>query len=218
MGVFIAENHQSSTRSVRMMKHAVKLISVLLLALLFILPAQPAAASNGHFDGQIIFGQFYTLKSGDTLEGNLLVFGGSATIEKGATVNGSVVLFGGTLTVDGSINGDVAVTGGGVNLGSGSHVSGNLTTVAATLDRADGARIDGQVYNTSTTSTGGSGVTPPVINVGPLPSFEHFFSVAVPNTFKSLMGVISESVGLALLAMVLMLFLAPYTERVAQAI
>src|SRR5512144_1903617 len=102
MGVFTAENHQSSTRSV-MMKSVFKLVSVLLLALLFILPARPAHASNGHFDGQVIFGQFYTLKSGDTLDGNLLVFGGSATIEKDATVNGSIVLFGGSLTVNGTV-------------------------------------------------------------------------------------------------------------------
>ena len=66
------------------------------------------------FDGQVIFGQSFTLKNGETLTGDLLVFGGTATLEEGATVNGNVVLFGGTLVVDGEVSGDVAVTGGSV--------------------------------------------------------------------------------------------------------
>lgn len=205
------------------MKSVFKLVSVLLLALLFILPARPAHASNGHFDGQVIFGQFYTLNSGDTLDGNLLVFGGSATIEKDATVNGSIVLFGGSLTVNGTVNGDVAVTGGQATLGADAHVAGNLTTVAATLERADGAIIDGQIYNTATNSTGANGgnppvVTPPVVKVPPLPSFEQFFRVTVPDSVMSFWKAFSQSVGLALLAMLVMLFLASHTDRVAQAI
>ncbi len=205
------------------MKNFAKLAAVLLLALFFLVPLQPAAASNGHLDGQVIFGQFFTLKSGDTMDGNLLVFGGSATIEKGATVNGSVVLFGGILTVDGEVNGEVAVTGGQVHLGSTGHITGNLTTVAATLDRADGSKVDGQVYNTATTSYGVSGsnpqpVTPPVVPVPTFPSLSQFLSVRIPDAFMSFMNAVGQSVGLALLAMLVMLFLAPHADRVAHSI
>jgi hypothetical protein len=222
MGVFIDENHQDSTRSV-MMKNVVRLVSVLTVALFFLLLPQPAAASNGQFDGQVIFGQFYTLKSGDTMNGNLLVFGGSATIEKGATVNGSVVLFGGTLTMDGTVHGDVAVTGGGINLGSDAHITGNLTTVAATLDRANGSKVDGQVYNTTTSTVVNGGnnppiVTPPGVNMPPLPWISRILSVNVPDAFMSFWRAFSQSIGLALLAMLLMLFLAPHANRVAHTV
>jgi cytoskeletal protein CcmA (bactofilin family) len=206
-----------------MMKNVLKVFSVLLLALFFLLPAQPAAAASGTLDGQVIFGQVYVLKSGDTMEGNLLVFGGSATIEKDATVNGSVVLFGGTLKVDGTVNGDVAVTGGQVFLGAEAHVTGNLTTVAATLDQTDGSRVDGQIYNTTTTTNVANGdnhptVTPPVVNVPPLPWINRLLEVHIPNGISTFWNAFSQSVGLALLAMLLMLFLAPHTERVARAI
>ncbi len=207
------------------MKIIVKLVPVLLLllALFFLVPLQPAGASNGHLDGQVIFGQTFTLKSGDTMDGNLLVFGGSATIERDATVNGSVVLFGGILTVDGEVNGDVAVTGGQVFLGSSGHVTGNLTTVAATLYRTDGSKVDGQVYNTATTSyaNGGSNppvVTPPVVPVPKFPSLNHLFTVQIPDMFQSFWNALAQSVFLALLAMLLMLFLAPHADRIAHSI
>jgi hypothetical protein len=45
---------------------------------LVFLPAQTVSAKGSAFDGQVIFGQSYTLKSGESLDGDLLVFGGSA--------------------------------------------------------------------------------------------------------------------------------------------
>src|SRR5512136_3108837 len=100
------------------MKNVLKIVCVLVLVLLVFVPLQSVGAASGAFEGQVVFGQSFTLKSGDSLNGDLLVFGGSATIEEGATVNGSVVLFGGNLTVNGTVNGDVAVTGGTASLGA----------------------------------------------------------------------------------------------------
>ena len=71
------------------MKTITKIAALVLLALLVFLPAQPAAAKGTSFDGQVIFGQSYTLKSGDTLSGDLVVFGGAALIEEGATAQGN---------------------------------------------------------------------------------------------------------------------------------
>ena len=197
------------------MKTVLKIASVLLLAILLFLPTQSAGAANGVSEGQVIFGQSFTLKSGETMNGDLLVFGGSATIETGATVTGSVVLFGGNLTVNGTVNGDVAVTGGTASLGAAAHISGNMTTVAASLDRADGSRVDGQIYNTAT-SWIGNGVNsnlpqPSIPAVPPIPkiNFDPFFSV---------MNGFGQSVGIAVLAMLVMLFLAPHADRVAHAI
>ena len=153
VGLLVDQIYQVSARSITM-KTVLRFASVLLLAILIFLPLQSAGATNGAFEGQVVFGQSFTLKSGDTMNGDLLVFGGSATIEEGATVNGSVVLFGGNLTVNGTVNGDVAITGGSASLGAAAHITGNLTTVAASLDRAEGSQVDGQIYNTATSWIG----------------------------------------------------------------
>ena len=199
------------------MKTTLRFVSVLVLMVLFFLPMQSAVAANGTFEGQVVFGQSFTLKSGDSLNGDLLVFGGSAMIEEGATVNGSVVLFGGALTMNGMVNGDVAVTGGLASLGKVAHITGNLATVAASLERAEGSQVDGQIYNTATSWIGNANnsTTPqpstPVVPVIPQVKFDF-------QPLKSLMNIFGQSLGMALLAMLLMLFLAPHADRVAHAI
>ncbi len=199
------------------MKTILRFTSVLLLVFLFFLPLQSAGATNGSSEGQVIFGQSFTLKSGDTMNGDLLVFGGSATIEEGATVNGSTVLFGGNLTVNGTVNGDVAITGGSASLGPAAHIAGNLTTVAASLDRAKGSQVDGQIYNTATSwiSNGVNSNIPqpvkPVVPVIPQVKFGFQPLISVLNGF-------GQSLGIAVLAMLVMLFLAPHADRVAHAI
>jgi hypothetical protein len=66
------------------MKSKLGIASILLLAVMVFVPFQSAAASGPVFDGQVIFGQSYTLRTGETLNGDLVVFGGSATIEEDA--------------------------------------------------------------------------------------------------------------------------------------
>jgi cytoskeletal protein CcmA (bactofilin family) len=200
------------------MKTNLKIATLLLLAILVFVPLQSAAAKGGSFDGQVIFGQSYTLKSGETLTGDLLVFGGTATIEKGATVNGNVVLFGSTLVVDGEVSGDVAVTGGSVSLGTTAHVHGNLTTVGATLDRAPGSQVDGQTTNTATSlnGSGNNGSNPIIPGDQTARVIQRMISNF--NPFGPLFNAFGQALGLAVLAMLVMLFLAPHADRVAHAI
>ena len=200
------------------MKIRARIISLVLLAMLVFVPLQTAAAKSGSFDGQVIFGQSYTLKSGDTLVGDLLVFGGTATLEQGSMVNGNVVLFGGSLVANGEVSGDVAVTGGTVTVGASAHLHGNLTTVGASLLRADGAQIDGQVYNTATSligsgSNGGNPVTPSTPATPATPNIHINF-----DPFGTLFNAFGQALGLAVLAMLVMLFLAPQADRVAHAV
>jgi len=197
------------------MKTVLKFASFMFMAILLFLPTQSAGAANGVSEGQVVFGQSFTLRSGDTMNGDLLVFGGSATIEAGAIVNGSTVLFGGNLTVNGTVNGDVAITGGTVSLGSAAHISGNLTTVAASLDRAKGSQVDGQIFNTATSWIGNgenSKIPQPVKPIMPVIPKINF------NPFLSIMNGFGQSLGIAILAMLVMLFLAPHADRVAHAI
>jgi cytoskeletal protein CcmA (bactofilin family) len=203
------------------MKKIIRITTLLLLAVMVFVPLQPAAARDISFDGEVIFGQSYTLESGGSLNGDLLIFGGTATLEEASTVNGNVVLFGGSLVVNGAVTGEVAVTGGMVTIGSSAHIYGNLTTVGASLERADGAQIDGQVSNTATSwvGTGNNGSNPitPVVPVIPdtpqVPNIHFNF-----NPIGKTLNIFGQSLGLALLAMLLMLFLAPHADRVAHAV
>lgn len=201
------------------MKISLRLASLALLLALVFLPVQSAAAQGINFDGQVIFGQSYTLKSGNSMDGDLLVFGGSAAIEEGATVNGDVIIFGGSLSVDGEVTGNIAVTGGTVSLSATAHVYGDLATVGATLNRTEGSQIDGQIYNTATSWIDGTNAEQPVIPDVPAVTVEPTIpTINIGGWWNSLMNVFSQAVGLAVLAMLLMLFLAPHADRVAHAV
>jgi cytoskeletal protein CcmA (bactofilin family) len=200
------------------MKLTAKITSLVLLAMLVFVPMQSAAAKGSSYDGQVIFGQSYTLKNGETLNGDLLVFGGTATLEEGATVNGNVVLFGGSLVVNGEVDGDVAVTGGSVIIGTSAHIHGNLATVGASLERAEGSQIDGHIFNTATSWVGnGDNGTNPVTPGTPatpvVPSIHVNF-----DPFGALFNAVGQALALAVLAMLVMLFLAPHADRVAHAV
>ena len=200
------------------MKRIVRITSLVMLAMLVFVPMQSAAAKGPSLDGQVIFGQSYTLKSGETLNGDLLVFGGSATLEEGATVNGNVVLFGGALVENGEVSGDVAVTGGSVTIGALAHIHGNLATVGASLERAEGAQIDGEIFNTATSwaGNGENGSHPVIPNIPATPVVPRVHVNFDP--FGPLLNAFGQALGLAVLAMLVMLFLAPHADRVAHAV
>jgi cytoskeletal protein CcmA (bactofilin family) len=184
---------------------------------LVLVPLRPAAA-KGLSEGQVIFGQSFTLASGQTMQGDLVVFGGSATVEDGAKVEGNTLLFGGSLIINGEVAGDVALVGGSVTLGAHAHVHGNLSTVGASLVRADGAQVDGQIYDTATSwvgnSSAGNHPTPPTV----IPATPFVPNIRINfNPFGATLNALGQALGLGLLAMLLMLFLAPHARRVAQA-
>jgi len=192
----------------------VKFFAFLLLLVSLFVPLRSAAAGGPQFDGQVIFGESYTLVSGETLVGDLLVFGGTAEIQEGATVQGDVVLYGGDLIIDGEVTGDVSATGARVTLGPTAHIGGDLITVGATLERADTARVDGQVYNTATSWSDTTVEPTPVPEIVPPKPEKPDFNFHVVG---SIANAIFQALGLTGLAMLLMLFLARQTERVAQA-
>ncbi|MBA4380229.1 MAG: hypothetical protein C0393_06075, partial [Anaerolinea sp.] len=191
----------------------VKLLSFFLLLALIFAPIQSASA-KGLADGKVIFGDTYTLKSGETLNGDLVVFGGSANIETGAKVEGDAVVIGGSLVVNGEVAGDVAVVGGAVTLGAEAHVRGNLSTVGAMLTRTEGSQVDGEIFNTATSwqdRENGAQTPQPTPTVPPSVqlNFQPFWSVV---------NAIGQALALGILAMLVMLFMAPHTQRVGQAI
>ncbi len=204
----------------------------LLLALLFLPTGNAYAQSPG---GDVIrFGENYTLKSGETLNGSLVVIGGNANVEKDSSVVRDVVLIGGNLTIDGDIVGsvviiggnltisgttgrDVVVIGGQLLLTETSVVNGNVVTMGGQVTKEPGAEVVGNIVNNA----------PPidVPNVPNVPNIPNVPNVPnVPNSpdinvninpFWEIAGVVGRALAVAAIAMLLTLFLQPQLERVA---
>ena len=190
------------------------LYSLVLLALL-LLPAAPAYAQDGPHNGRVIIGQDFTLKSGDTINGDLVVIGGQVEVEQGSSVNGDVVVIGGSLKMDGKATGNAVVIGGVVALGAKSSVTGDVVTVGGTLQRADGAQVGGNVVTNLPPPRLTVPVTPQA-EIPPIPPSPGFHLNLGP--LGTAASIFIQAIGLAALAMLLTLFLHPQLDRVAQAL
>jgi hypothetical protein len=188
-----------------------KLLYALPILILLLWPIAPVYAFTGNLDGRVVFGQSFTLKSGETLDGDLVVFGGEATIEENATVKGNVVIIGGSLVMDGSATGDAVVIGGLMTMGANSSVAGNVTTVGGSLQRAAGAQVGGQIVTNVPSPNVQTPATPNV--PAPQPNIAMGF-----NPIMQAFGVLGTAIVFAMLAMLLAIFLQPQLDRVAQAI
>jgi hypothetical protein len=188
-----------------------RILYVLPILILLLLPITPVHAFTGNLDGRVVFGQSFTLKSGETLDGDLVVFGGEATIEENARVTGDVVIIGGSLVMDGSATGDAVVIGGLMTMGEKSSVAGNITTVGGSLQRAAGAEVGGQIV---------TNVPAPNVQIPVTPSVP-ILPLSLETGFNPILrgfGVVGAAILFALLAMLLALFLHSQMDRVAQAI
>ncbi len=114
------------------------------LALIGLVPAQPALAQDGDSDVTVTNGS-YTLEAGDSIAGNLVVFGGVVEIEEGATIDGDVVVFGGATEIAGDVRGSITQLGGSLELLDGATVGGDVNRAGGSYDQADGASIDGSI-------------------------------------------------------------------------
>ncbi len=125
------------------MKRVNKLIYILAFVLVgaLIFPTNVHAAPIE--GGRTIFGESFTLNSGEILDGDLNVFGGVVDIQSGAVVIGNMFVLGGVVTVDGTIEGDLTAIGGSISLGSNAVIEGNLTSPASYINQSQGATIEG---------------------------------------------------------------------------
>jgi hypothetical protein len=195
-----------------MKKTSIFLTLILTLCLIF-LPTQHVAARGLH-DGPVIFGGSYTLKSGDTLDGDLVIFGGTAMIEEGAKINGDVALFGGSLTMNGMINGDVVLMGGAALLGEESQINGDLTLVGATLSREEGSQVNGEITYSASINTS----LPFLSNSKWSKTWRTFPPIYLNNPAWAFGGILGRTLAMALLALLVALFLAEPTRRVGKTI
>ena len=202
------------------MKNTYKLTTLLLLVALLLLPTSAVyarGAASGLLDGRVIFGDNFTLESGDTLTGDLVVFGGNVTIEEDATVQGDMVVIGGNVNLNGVVSGDVVIVGGSTGMGETSLVKGDLVSIGGSLTREPGSEVEGDVV---------SNIPAPDIQIPDIPSppsLPNPPSPPNPPTFNfdpigNFLGMLFTAVAVSLLAMLASLFLQPQIERVSQAI
>ena len=93
----------------------------------------------------------YTVKSGNTLRGNLFVTSGSVTLEENSRVTGTVILTSGELHIgkNAQVGGDVVLTSGDLYMEAGSVVHGDVILANSEIGvhQAPGATVEG---NTTT--------------------------------------------------------------------
>ena len=197
------------------MKIKFRILTIFAFLALLLLPTGTAFAQGPNPDGgKVIFGNDFTLESGDTYSGDIVVFGGNVTIEEEAELNGNLIVFGGTAASNGGINGDVVIVGGQVDLDDKAVVSGDVVTIGGQLDRAEGATVKGDVVNN----------LPPNIDI---PSAQFPPEIPIPNNpivnvrfnpFMEFGRVMASATFMAVLGMLATLFFQDRLDRVSQAI
>jgi len=203
---------------------------ILLLALLF-LPTSSALAQSPNGGDVFRLGENYTLKSDETLNGNLAVIGGNALIEEDAIVNGDIVvvggnltinghvsgnvaIIGGNLTISGKIDGDIAVIGGQASLTKTAVVNGGITTIGGQVKKDPGAKVSGEIVNNAPLTD-----IPAIPNIPSVPNIPNVpNSSGFSNPFWKAAGVFGRALAVAAIGMLLTLFMQPQLERVADAI
>jgi hypothetical protein len=207
------------------MKNTFKLLTLMLLLALIILPTGAVYArglSGRLLDGRVIFGDNFTLQSGDTLSGDLVVFGGNVQIDEDALVQGDMVVIGGNVTLDGTVTGSTVIIGGSTTMNASAVVKGDLVTVGGSLSRNPGSEVGGEVI---------TNIPAPNIQIPQVPSVPSVPNVPNPpsppnppnvnfnfNPFWSFFRMFGTALAVALLAMLASLFLQPQIERVSQAV
>jgi len=141
-----------------------RVLLAFLIAILLSTAVAPPAFAQGGDEGRVIFGQDYTVKSGEEVEGGLVLFGGDLTVEAEGVVDGDAVVFGGevlvkeggvivedlaviggSITIAGEVAGDVVSVGAKIHLRSTAEVGNDVVAVFGQVERAEGAKVGGQV-------------------------------------------------------------------------
>ncbi len=141
-----------------------KVVLAFLVTVLLSAAVVPPAFAQGDDEGRVIFGQDYTVKSGEEIEGDLVIFGGDLTVEAEGVIDGDAVVFGGQVLVDegGQVKGDLAAiggrltvagevddevvsVGGDIRLEPTARIGNDAVAVFGQVERAEGAEVGGQV-------------------------------------------------------------------------
>jgi len=165
--------------------------------------ASPNTSQNyRELHDQFVFGDTYTLRSGDTLDGDLFILGGTVTLEDGSRIDGNVILVGGSLSIQGIVEKDLVALGGSPTLERPGRIGGDAYTIGCSLS-GDTERVAGDII------TEGGGVFNlrslderfPTVGVAKVP-----FLWGILSTFFSVFFMTTLAIGI-------MLLLPKQTER-----
>jgi cytoskeletal protein CcmA (bactofilin family) len=127
-----------------------KRILTLILFVLFTLIASGCATVSTSGD--------YTLKSGQTLSGNLVLTSGNAILEEDTRVTGNVIMTSGDLLANGEIEGGILLFSGDVTLGPEAVVHGDIRGTSGDVVQLEGAQVFGQISMNESSFTIGRGI------------------------------------------------------------
>lgn len=122
---------------------AKKFLAVALL--LILLSITPMAYATTPQQGGVIFGEDFTVESGETIEEDVVALGGDVEVKHGGRVEGDLAALGGEVAIVGEVTGSVVAIGGDVRLAATAVVGGDLIVPFGEIERAQGAVVRGQV-------------------------------------------------------------------------
>src|ERR1700733_3928320 len=101
---------------------------------------------------QVITGRTYTLRAGESAEGDVVVIHGHARID--GVVNGDLALVGSDAEIRGTINGDMVAVASRARFEEGAVVNGDFSSVVSAVEHDSNLQINGSRYNLDFLPTG----------------------------------------------------------------
>jgi hypothetical protein len=189
-----------------------RMLSLVAIVIVLSLALPLTAFAQGQQDGRIVFGGTFTLKSGETMNGDLVVLGGSVVLEEGSTLDGGMAVLGGNAVVAAEVTGTISIMGGNVSLLNQAVIHGDVISIGGSVQQAEGATVEGSVRTEE-------GIDIPFrMPLGPMviPSVPSVRSGWAPVV--SLLWFSVRTLMMAALAVLIVMFWPAPTERVGQAI
>ena len=94
---------------------------------------------------QVVTGRTYTLRAGESAEGDVVVIHGHARID--GVVNGDLALIGSDAEITGTVNGDMVAVASRARFDQGAVVNGDFSSVLSAIERDSNLQVNGSRYN-----------------------------------------------------------------------
>jgi RDD family len=100
---------------------------------------------HDHAGDQVVTGRTYTLRAGESSDGDVVVIHGHARID--GVVNGDLALIGSDAVIRGTINGDMIAVASQARFEEGAVVNGDFSSVVSAVERDKDLQVNGSRYN-----------------------------------------------------------------------
>lgn len=194
-----------------MMSKTLRFFAFLFVVMAFLLATQPVLADSGLVlpftsdpSGRVVVGQNFTLHSNEVLDGDLFVLAGDLEIQPGATIDGDMVVAFGNATISGNVDGDVVLFATNASFAEGALVEGKLVSLVGTMTGVEKAVVQGGINQFNRPEDLGKPAIE-VVHDGASPFFEALFAFF-------------RTIGMALLALVVVLLAQNYVINVSETI